>query len=281
MPVEDRLAELFSQRGVEATLQTFEPSSLGKDVRDLLAARPEAVVVVGGDGTVRSVAEHLVDGDVPMGVLPAGTMNVLAVDLGIPEELEEALDAVLAAPVRTIDVARLNGELFLCSSALAMIPHLGRIREGARGAIGLPLLRWVARGVRVWRRYPRMRLRIVVDGREHQVRTSAIVVSNNPLSTRPAPIPGRDSLDTGLLAAYVTRDRTRWDLFSIAAKLRDGTWQADKRLRSYHGRRVEVSSSQLDMMTVMSDGEVSQLSMPLRYDIQPRALAVLAPGRKS
>jgi diacylglycerol kinase family enzyme len=277
--VEDRLGELCRRRGLEPVLCAFDPSALAKDVQTLLGTGPDAVIVAGGDGTVRSVAEHLVGGDVPLGVLPVGTMNVLAGDLGIPDELEPALDALVAAPVTTIDVARVNGELFLCSSALAMIPHLGRIREHARGAIGWPLVRWLARGVQIWRRYPRMRLRIVLDGRGYDVSTRAMVVSNNPLSTRPAPIPGRDGLDTGRLAAYVTRDRTSWDLVAIAAKLRDGTWQDDPRMRTYEGRTVEVSGAPLDMMTVMNDGEVTQMAMPLRYEIEPRALAVLAPGR--
>jgi diacylglycerol kinase family enzyme len=277
--VEDRLVELCTRRGLEPVLCAFDPSTLADDIRTLLAAQPDAIIVAGGDGTVRSVAEHLVHGEVPLGVLPAGTMNVLAVDLGVPDELEPALDAVVAAPVKMIDVARVNGELFLCSSALAMIPHLGRIRERARGAIGLPLVRWLARGVRIFRRYPRMRLRIEVDDRGYDVSTLAMVVSNNPVSTRPAPIPGRERIDTGRLAAYVTRDRTRWDLVAIAAKLRDGTWLDDARMRTYEGRAVEVSGAHLGVMTVMNDGEVIQLPMPLRYEIEPRALAVLAPGR--
>lgn len=276
-PVEDRLADLFARRGVVAELQAFEPATLPEDVRALLAHQPDAVIVAGGDGTIRSVAEYTAGSGVPLGVLPAGTMNLLARDLGIPEETDAAVDALLAAPVQLIDVARVNGQVFLCSSALAIMPHLGRIRERSRGTIGLSLLRLWARAIRIWRRYPRMRLAVVVDGHEHLVRTRAMVVSNNPLTPRPGP-PHRDHLDTGRLVAYVTRDRTRWDLLGIAAKVPTGTWLTDRRLRTYEGETVQVVSSRLTMMSVMNDGEIVQLEMPLRYDIQPRALAVLAPG---
>jgi diacylglycerol kinase family enzyme len=283
-PLEDRLSDLLARHGVDPVLVPFEPSTVREDVHTLLAGTPppDAVIVAGGDGTVRSVAAHILGSDVPLGVLPMGTMNVLARDLGVPEDLESALDALLTAPVQLIDVARVNGELFLCSSALAMMPHLGRIRERARGAPGWQQPRWWARGLRIWRRYPRMRLHVIVDGNEHQVRTRAMVVSNNPLSSRPASglsarLPGRDRLDTGRLVVYVIRDRTRWDLLSLAAKLPDGSWLTDRRLSSYEGSTVQVRSSQVGVMSVMSDGEVVQLPMPLRYELVPRALAILTP----
>lgn len=273
----ERVNDLFARRGISTELKEFEPATVGDDVRALLGHAPDAVIVAGGDGTIRSVAERLVQTDVPLGVLPAGTMNVLARDLGIPTELEAAADALVGAPVQRIDVASVNGKPFLCSSALAMMPHLGRVRERARGQSAWPLLRLVVRAIRIVRRYPRMRLRIVVDGYERTVRTSAIVVSNNPLSTQPAPKLGRERLDSGQLVAYATRDRTRWDLVAIGAKLMDGTWQNDRRVRTYEGATVEVHSSKLRLTSVMSDGETDQLTMPLRYEIQPRALAVLAP----
>lgn len=272
------LADVFTNRGADPELRAFEPATVAADLRALLAREPDALFVAGGDGTVRSVVAALADRDIPLGVLPCGTMNVLARDLGIPEDLEAAVDALLTAPVRRIDLAYVNENPFLCNSALAVMPHLGRVRERARGRSGWPLLRLVARGVRLLRRYPRMRLRIAVDGYEHVVRTSAVVVSNNPLSAGPAPMPPRERLDSGQLVVYVTRDRSEWDLVGIAGRLVDGTWQTDKRLAIYRGQTVRVSSPQLRLTSVMSDGETEQLTMPLTYDIKPRALTVLAPN---
>lgn len=272
----DRLAGLFERRGVTAELRAFDPDTLAADVRELLAQGPGALIVAGGDGTVRAVAEIMIGQEVPLGILPGGTMNVLARDLGLPTDLDDAVDALLTAPVARIDVATVNGQVFLCSSMLAMMPHLGRLREHARGGGGPGPLRLLGRALRVLRRYPRMRLTFVVDGQEHEARTRAAVVSCNPLAAGPAPIPGRDRLDAGRLAVYVTRDRTRWDLAVVAARLFDGTWQRDPRIRRYDGTVVQVRSP-FGYMSVMSDGEIAQLSLPLRYEIRPRALAVLAP----
>ncbi|MDR7275258.1 diacylglycerol/lipid kinase family protein [Catenuloplanes atrovinosus] len=277
---EEQLTELFAARGVTAELRAFEPGTLRIDVGELLSGEPDALVVAGGDGTVRSVAEQLMGGDVPLGILPLGTMNLLARDLGVPDDLESAVDALLAAPVDRIDVATVNGSPYLHSSMLAMLPHLGRIRERVRGQ-RLGAVRLADRALRLIRRYPRMELAIAVDGEEHLTRTRAVVVSCNPLAAGPAPIPGRERLDAGRLAVYVTRERSSWDLVEVVAKLFNGGWRHDERIRVYEGKTVEVRSSRLALMSVMSDGENAQLATPLRYEIRPRALAVLAPGAAS
>ncbi|WP_162907534.1 diacylglycerol/lipid kinase family protein [Allorhizocola rhizosphaerae] len=274
----EQLTELFGQRGVAAEVRAFDPQTFATDLRELLAGEPDALIVVGGDGTIRSIAERMLGSDVPLGVLPAGTMNVLARDLGMPGDLDSAVRALLNAPVDRIDVATVNGLPFLCSSTLAMMPHLGRLRESARGGLGLDALRLLGRALRLVWRYPRMRLTIVVDGQEHRVRTRAAVVSCNPLASGPPPMPGRQRLDAGTLGVYVARDRTNWDLAVVAAKLFDGSWQRDERILRFEGKTVQVRSSRLALMSVMSDGEIAQLAMPLDYEIRPRALAVLAPG---
>ena len=275
--IEDRVTTLFRRRGIFPAVRPFRPSTVPEDVRGLLDDRPEALIVVGGDGTVRTVAACLLGGDVPLGILPAGTMNVLARDLGIPENGELALDALLRAPTRTIDVAQVNGRLFLCSSALAMMPHLGRIRERARDAMGWSLLRQWNHGLRILSRYPRQSFRITVDRQQHTVRTRALMISNNPLSRRAAALVERDRLDTGWLVVYTLRDRTIWDLVHLASKVLDGSWQGDRRIRSYRGRQVRVQLLGQSSASVMSDGEIERIATPLDYDMRPRALTVLAP----
>ncbi|MFC7624532.1 diacylglycerol/lipid kinase family protein [Microlunatus sp. GCM10028923] len=288
-PPAERLAELFGRHGVTAALRPFDPVTVATDLRELLADDPQAVIVAGGDGTVRTVAARLEGSPVPLGVLPAGTVNVLAQDLGVPAELEAAVAALITAPVGRIDVASVNGLPFLCSSTLAMTPHLGRLRERLRGGAGWQTVPLLGRIARLLWRYPRMPLTVTVDGTEHSVKTRLIVVADNPLSTS-KPFHRRDRLDTGRLAVYVAADRGTlgrpagrrlWDLLVITARLLDGSWQQDQRVIALEGRAVEISSPTLSYMSVMSDGEISQLELPLRYEIRPSALTVLMPGSRS
>jgi diacylglycerol kinase family enzyme len=273
----EQLKEIFAERGVPAEFRPFALDTLAADLRELLNGKPDAVIVAGGDGTVSSIAERMLGSDIPLGVLPGGTMNVLAHDLGVPKELDRAVDALLDAPVENIDVGTVNGKPFLCGSSLAMMPHLGRLRERARGTVGLTAVKMLGRFLRLLWRYPRMRLTIVVDGREYEVRTRAVVVSLNALAAGPPPRPGRIRLDGGTIAVYVTHDRTNWDLIAVATKLFRGNWQQDPRIRKYEGPTVEIRSANFQLLTVMTDGEIAQLELPLRFEVRPRALPVLAP----
>jgi diacylglycerol kinase family enzyme len=273
----EQLRKIFAEKGVPAEFRAFSHETIGADVRELLQGNPDALIVAGGDGTVSTIAERLLGGEVPLGVLPGGTMNVLAHDLGVPKELDQAVDALLDAPVHHIDVGLVNDRPFLCGSSLAMMPHLGRLRERARGQVGLAAMRFAGRFLRMLWRYPRMRLTIVVGGREYAVRTRAVVVSLNPLAAGPPPRPGRVRLDAGTIAVYVTHDRTNWDLIAVATKLFRGNWQRDKRIRKYEGPTVEIRSANFSLLTVMTDGEIAQLRVPLRFEVRPRTLAVLAP----
>lgn len=276
----ERLTGLFGRHGVSVRLRPFDPLTVAADVRELLAEEPPAIIVAGGDGTVRSVAAQLDGSSVPLGVLPAGTVNVLAQDLGVPVDLEAAVAALLTAPSSPIDVASVNGLPFLCSSTLAMTPHLGRLRERLRGGAGWQTVPLLGRAARLLWRYPRMPLTVTVDGTEHSVKTRLIVISDNPLSTS-KPFHRRDRLDTGKLAVYVAEDRTNWDLLVITVRLLDGSWQRDHRVVTLQGRAVEISSPTLSYMSVMSDGEITQLQLPLRYELEPAALTVLMPRSRS
>jgi diacylglycerol kinase family enzyme len=98
-----------------------------------LDAGADRVYVLGGDGTVRTVAQLLLGRDVPLGIVPAGTANLLARDLTLPAAPEQAIDALAEARVRHIDVARCNGAIFLCAAMFGMSTDLARAREAARG----------------------------------------------------------------------------------------------------------------------------------------------------
>src|SRR4051812_49788191 len=92
----------------------------------------EALVAGGGDGTINTAASQLVDGDIPLGVIPLGTLNHFAKDLGIPLELEGAAKVVLDGSVCRVDVGEVNGRVFLNNSSLGMYPAIVRLRDRYR-----------------------------------------------------------------------------------------------------------------------------------------------------
>ncbi len=102
----------------------------------------DAIVVGGGDGSIRAVAGVLADSDVPLGVVPLGTLNHFAKDLGIPLPVEDAAATIAAGRTRVVDLAEVNGETFINNSSIGIYPYMVIDRERRRAQH--KLAKWMA-----------------------------------------------------------------------------------------------------------------------------------------
>ena len=124
-----RIEAAFDAAGVDADVRATESD----DIFDALAEAAkapglDAVVAGGGDGTLSCAAGHLAGSKRPLGILPLGTLNHLARDAGIPVKLEEAVAVIAAGHVRAIDVAEVNGRVFVNNSSVGLYPDMVRLR---------------------------------------------------------------------------------------------------------------------------------------------------------
>src|SRR5437764_4126415 len=126
----DALRGQFAEAGVQAELvlaqggeQMFEAVDRARD------SGVEMVVAGGGDGTQSAVASRLVGTPLVQGVLPMGTLNHFAKDLGIPLKIEDAIRALASGRVREVDVGEVNGRVFINNSSLGLYPEIVRERE--------------------------------------------------------------------------------------------------------------------------------------------------------
>ena len=108
------LRRVLEEAGVADPLWYEVPKSrkAPKQVKRALAEGAELVLAWGGDGTVQRCIDVLAGTGTPLAIVPAGTANLLATNLGIPGDIEEAVDTALHGARRAIDVGRLNGERF-------------------------------------------------------------------------------------------------------------------------------------------------------------------------
>lgn len=247
-----------------------------------LAAGAEQVFVLGGDGSVRAVADLLFrlghNLDRPLGIVPLGTANLLARDLGLPLDPEAALTALLHGVRHPIDCARVNGELFLCASMLGLTTTLAQAREAARGT-GLLALgpRLVRKTAAMLRRYPYWEVRLDLDGHPLTLRTRTLLITNNPLQPQPSLYPQRSGLQHGVLGLYGVREGPLWELPRLVLRLLNGTWPEDPRIFRHQVARLQIHGRRGRPISVLNDGERMRLSLPLRYELLPRALCMLAP----
>ncbi|NBC49005.1 MAG: hypothetical protein GVY22_13690 [Gammaproteobacteria bacterium] len=281
-----RLSERLQECGVTTELIRFAEQTPG--VLSWRGALDRALVegtgrvyVLGGDGTVLAVAARLVGKPTPLAIIPLGTANLLARDLRVPLQPEQAVDTLAELTddaVQSIDVGRVNGHLFLCASMIGLTTRLARTREAVRGRGLLRLvLRFISKGIWLLRRYPYRRLHLFTNGQPIKVKTRALVITNNPVGEAMRPYPSRARLDTGLLGIYGIHKGPLHELPRLAFRLLWGRWADDPRFFHYQSEAIRIETGRERKLTVMNDGERLRIRSPLQYDSLPAALQVVAP----
>lgn len=278
------LARALAERGDRVCEIAFGPRGRGlarwrRQLDAAVADGAARVFVLGGDGTVLAVASALLGGAVPLGIVPLGTANLLARDLGIPLDPSEAITALLDAEVRCVDVGCVNGHPFLCAAMLGILTVLARARERARGGGPLAVAWRVLRKALVMlRRYPYARVRLDLDAASVTLRSRALVITNNRVAAEAALHPRRPRLDEGMLGVYGVSEGPLWELPRVALRLLNGTWPDDPRVFHYAVTSVGIQGRRRRRLTVLTDGERVRVRLPLVFEVLPRALPVLAPS---
>jgi diacylglycerol kinase family enzyme/membrane-associated phospholipid phosphatase len=230
-----------------------------------LAAGADVVMVAGGDGTVRVVCGELAGTGVPAGIVPAGTGNLLARNLGLPLTVDAALQVVLTGGQRAVDIVRIEGDelpedhyvvmagLGLDAAIMAGAPEHLKARMG-----------WPAYVVAAARhvRYPAIRVEITVDGGPvERYRARTVVIGNVGYLQAGIPLLPDAAIDDGLLDVVVIAPRRTLGWFALVARVMLRRRQTDDRLDRMTGRSVVVRAAsptprQLDGDTVGAGREL-------------------------
>lgn len=274
----DGLVEKFAACGLNAGV------SLAKNGHALVAAARQSVcdgvalvVAGGGDGTLNAVASELVGTGIVFGVLPLGTLNHFAKDLGIPMNTDGAIRTIAAGHCISVDTGEVNGRVFLNNSSLGLYPDTVRRRELQQSRLGRG--KWLAffwAAVTSLRRYPFLHLTLTVDGNIYKKRTPFIFIGNNDYVMEGFNIGARMALDAGQLSLYAAHRTSRLGLMVLALRAVSGRLRqaADFDVLSAKSLVIESHHKQLRVAT---DGEVNLMHTPLSYRIVPKSLNVLVP----
>ena len=270
------LERALADAGLEAEFIPQDAGSLPERIKRAAASGADAVVVAGGDGTVACAGQALAGQDVPLGILPFGTMNLLAKDLGLPiGDVAAALKTVGAGHVRAIDVGEVNGHAFLCASMLGTPAQIGRTREETRGSSVRILSEMMPAVLRHLRRARRLRVQLSLDGKPAKLRASSLTVTVNGIDEACGRAFGRTCLDGGKLNLYVIERLGLTEAIRLVLRMALGRWRQDAAVDEHTVTELDIAARR--PMQVMNDGELSSITPPLRYRIRPGALRVLAP----
>ena len=278
------LRDLFRRVGFEPEFVPLDAGSLPERVAQAAEKARDTggmVVVAGGDGTVACAAAALSGTEVILGVLPFGTMNLLAKDVGLPVGAPEEAIRVLAEGVpRRVDVGEVNGQVFLCASMLGLPTKLARHREAGRRRRLPPWQLWpgfLRAALRGMVRYAPLRVTMTLDqGPAMRLRVPSLTVTVNRLDDGSGRLFGRSDLDGGTLAIYAIRRLQVRDVIRLGWRLMTGRWKRDAAVDELVTREAEIHASG-ETIRVMNDGEGTLLEPPLLYRVRPGALRVMAP----
>jgi len=275
---EEKVIAALRAAGANAEVRSVEGHQLAQAARDA-ATQPgvDAVVAAGGDGTQSAVAGALAGTGMTMGVLPLGTLNHFAKDLNIPQTLEESAFIIATGPPRTVDVARVNGRVFVNNSSIGVYPHVVRKRDQMQETLGHG--KWYAMLLAVlglFRRFPQIRLKLEVNGETFEHKTPFVFIGNNVYDIELLNMGQRKQLDGGQLCLYYTHRTGRIGMFRLALRALFNRLRQDKDFNAVCSRNVWIDSRH-KRLNVSMDGEVEHLESPLHYEIWPGALKVLAP----
>jgi diacylglycerol kinase family enzyme len=276
--VSHRVAAAFRAAGVEAAVESVPASGLDEAGRAAASSDADPVVFGGGDGTISTGAALLVGGPKTLGVLPLGTFNHFARDLGIPLGLEDAVRTIAEGRVREVDVGEAGGRPFVNNASIGLYPEMVRVRDELRRHRGMRKGRAMLAAAReVLHDPPFLRVDLRVLGGVTRVRTPFVFVGNNRYEMSLFSLGARPALDGGELSVYVARNARRWGIVRLALRALVGRLRQDRDFEALSVPEVEVGTRRR-IVRVALDGELYRMESPLRYRVRPRALRVLAPG---
>jgi diacylglycerol kinase family enzyme len=278
-PALSRLQEAVRQAGLQAEVVGVEPDKLGAAIADA-AADPalDAVCVAGGDGTVSSAAAVMAGGEKPLGVLPLGTLNHFARDIGLTDA-EAAAAAISAGHWRDVDVGEINGRIFVNNCSMGLYPEAVRGREERReqGAPKWPAMLKAMHDA--LQRLPLLRLTLRTDDRTLRVATPLLMVGNNRYQTELLRLGQRESLDEGLLWVYLTRSTGAGGVLKLGLRALAGRLEQTRDFESLCTQGLQVDDRRRRrLLPVAVDGELEELDTPLVLRSRPRGLRVLVPA---
>jgi len=276
-----KVERAFRNVGLDAEIELIAGGDCAVRCKAIAERGDELVVVGGGDGTISAAASVLAGSDTMLGILPLGTLNHFARDLGIPTELDEAAKLIAAGRERQVDVAEMNDRIFINNSAIGLYPLMVLDRDLQRKRLGRSKrLAMIVASMRTLARFDHQRLTLTVNDEKARVDTPLLFVGNNDYRIDLGAPGQRESVEDGRLSVFVLRKKTRTGFIAASIRALINRARNDDMVELKDVERLTVASRR-SALAVSLDGEVVGAAPPLVYKIRKKALRVIAPTAKN
>ena len=287
---ESTIRDVLQAAGRTCHLELVEdPEQLGEIARRMAAKAKEnegIVVAAGGDGTINTVAHEAVQQGCLFGVLPQGTFNYFGRTHGIPEDLGEAVRALLTSTVTPVQIGMVNDRIFLVNASVGLYPQLLEAREQDKRQYGRSRVVAILSALKTaLGHYRSLRIALDTDGQTRKLRTPTLFVGNNRLQMEQVGMePLTEAVEDGELAAIAPRSVGKIGMLGLLLRGALGTLGQAENVIAFSFKRLTVKHARLSprrRVKVATDGEVTHMNMPLEFRVVEGRLLLLKPGADS
>ncbi|MGH2516243.1 MAG: diacylglycerol/lipid kinase family protein, partial [Ktedonobacterales bacterium] len=254
---------------------TDYPGHAAELAREAVRAGMDMVVAAGGDGTVNNVLQALAGHTTALGVLPMGTVNVWAREMGIPLSLTQAREVLLRGVRRRVDLGRAGSRYFLMMAGVGFDAEVAlRVERSWLKRLGLKLLDYLATAGILSITHQANRIWLRRDGKRQSVQALMMIIGNTRLYGGSLSFATRAVADDGWLDLVIVGGgglRHRAGVV-VRAVLRRPARGPHVRYSRFHTIRLESNAE----VPVQVDGEVIGM-LPMTFSIAPHALTVIVP----
>ncbi len=258
-------------------VHAVEPEAIASTIRDVVGAGARRVLVSGGDGTIATAAAALLETPAELAILPGGTLNHFAKDLGVSTEPAEALELAVKGEGRGVDVGVVNGHVFLNTSSVGAYVRFVRIRERLEGRFGYRIASTIA-ALRILFQWRLIAVELEVEGKPRIYRTPLVFIGVGERELQAPTLGKRVQNGQRGLHVLVVRGRSRARLFAIALAAVSRGVDAVARTPELDAFLVDRCRINVRRPTMVAlDGEIESMRTTLEYELRRGALHVICP----
>ncbi len=261
---------------VTCEIRACDPASISAAISKAIDAGGEIICSAGGDGTVSTVANNLINKNASLGILPLGTLNHLAKDLGIPLDLDQSVDVICSGKTARIDVGEVNGVYFVNNVSIGIYPKIVQLRDRLQSYLG----KWPAMIIASIVVLTRIAwFRVQVEWNNHMVHRMVPLsfIGNNRYETSWPDTGTRKSLNEGILWLMIASSKGVWQKLRAVILALAGKPDKAQELEIFEIPSLIIRTFRGNV-TVGVDGETVKLRSPLIFRSHPAALKVRVPA---
>jgi YegS/Rv2252/BmrU family lipid kinase len=270
-----RSAVLLREAGIElsAAHAVRNPRKLTPTVKEAVRSGAPMVIVGGGDGSLSCAVEELVDRDCVFALLPLGTANSFARSLGIPLDLETAVETIATGRRRRVDLGVIDGEHYANGAAIGLAPLVAAtVPHGLKRWLGRPgYLLWA-----IWclARFKPFRLTVEVDGERHEMNALEVRIANGGYHGGVEVVDDAE-VDSGKIVVQVVTGRATHRLIRNWIAVLLGRESKNETVVDFHGRKLRLVTE--PPLPISIDGEVLGRT-PALVEVAQGAIEVVVPA---